>query len=275
MPNASPLITLNDGRTIPQLGLGVWLASDEEARSAVRLAIEAGYRAIDTAAFYKNETGVGAGVRDSGLPREEVFITTKIWNSDQGEQHSRAALEKSLQRLGTDYVDLLLIHWPCPQQDTFVETWRSMIALQQEGQVRSIAVSNFNPSHLQRLIDETGVKPVLNQIELHPYMQQHALRKANAALGIHTESWAPLGRGKTLDDPVIATIASKHGKTAGQVIIRWHLENGLLVIPKSVNPERIHSNISVFDFSLDQEDLAAIATLERGLRIGPDPETFA
>lgn len=274
MPNVSPLVALNDGNTMPQLGLGVWKASDEQARMAVREALAIGYRSIDTATMYKNEAGVGAGIRDAGLPRSEVFVTTKVWNTDQGAQATRKSLEASLARLGLDYVDLFLIHWPAPMQDQYVETWRTLIALKREGLTRSIGVANFNPPHLQRLIDETGEKPVLNQIELHPYFQQHSLRQANAALDIHTECWSPLAKGQVLDEGLVAAIAAKHGKTPGQVVIRWHLDHGLIVIPKSITPTRIRSNFNVFDCHLDADDMSAIAKLDRGLRLGPDPETF-
>jgi len=275
MSSSSPTVSFNDGHTIPQLGLGVWQASNADARTAVAEALRAGYRSIDTAAIYENEEGVGAGLIDAGLPRGDVFVTTKIWNKDQGTDSTKQALEKSLGRLKLDFVDLLLIHWPSPKQDKYLETWRAMIALKDQGLVRSIGVSNFNPPHLQRLIDETSVTPVLNQIELHPYMQQIAMRHTHEGLGMHTESWSPLAQGKALEDPEIVQIAKKYGKTASQVIIRWHLDQGLIVIPKSVTPSRIRSNFEVFDFALDADDLKAIAALNRNQRLGPDPDQFA
>lgn len=274
MPSTPIRIGFNDGHSIPQLGLGVWQASDDQARAAVVEAIQAGYRHVDTAAIYKNETGVGAGLREAGLPRDEVFVTTKIWNDDQGARPARAALHKSLERLGLESVDLLLIHWPMPKNDRFVDTWQAMIDFRNEGLARSIGVSNFQASHLQRLVDETGVAPVLNQIELHPYLQQTAMRAANTALNVRTESWSPLAQAKALDDAVIAGIAKNHGKTPAQVVIRWHLDSGLIVIPKSVTPGRIRDNADVFDFSLDADDMAAIARLDRGERLGPDPDTL-
>ncbi|KPC53183.1 aldo/keto reductase [Amantichitinum ursilacus] len=270
-----PLVQLNDGRQIPQLGLGVWQASDEEARSAVAEALRVGYRSIDTAAIYKNEVGVGQGIADAGLPREDVFVTTKIWNSEQGLDSARRALEDSLRKLKLDYVDLLLIHWPAPSQDKFVDTWRALIKAQQDGLVKSIGVSNFKAEHLQRLIDETGVKPVLDQVELHPYMQQAALRQTLADLDIHAEAWSPLAQNKALADPVIQRIAEQLGKTPAQVVIRWHVQNGVIVIPKSVTPERIRSNFAVFDFELDAAAMQAIAGLNKDQRIGPDPAVFA
>ena len=274
MSSTSPTVSFNDGNTIPQLGLGVWQASNEDARNAVREALRAGYRAIDTAAIYENEEGVGAGLIDAGLPRSDVFVTTKIWNKDQGAETAKQALAKSLSRLKLDYVDLLLIHWPSPKQGKYLDTWRAMIEMKNEGLVRSIGVSNFNPPHLQRLIDETSVTPVLNQIELHPYMQQIAMRNTHDALGIRTESWSPLSQGKALDNPEILKIASKHSKTASQVIIRWHLDQNLIVIPKSVTPSRIRSNFEVFDFALDEDDLKVIASLNRNQRLGPNPDDF-
>jgi len=275
MSSSSPTLSFNDGNTIPQLGLGVWQASNADARTAVAEALRAGYRSIDTAAIYENEEGVGAGLIDAGLPRNEVFVTTKIWNADQGSDAAKPALEKSLSRLKLDYVDLLLIHWPSPKQDKYLDTWRAMIEMKDQGLVRSIGVSNFNRPHLQRVIDETGVTPVLNQIELHPYMQQIAMRHTHDELGIRTESWSPLAQGKALEDPVILDIAKKYGKTASQVIIRWHLDQGLVVIPKSVTPSRIRSNFEVFDFALDEDDLKSIATLNKNQRLGPDPDQFA
>lgn len=274
MPSTPIRIGFNDGHSIPQLGLGVWQASDDQARAAVVKAIQAGYRHVDTAAIYNNETGVGAGLREAGLPRDEVFVTTKIWNDDQGTAPARAALERSLQRLALDHVDLLLIHWPMPKNDRYVETWQAMIEFRMQGLARSIGVSNFQAPHLQRLIDATGVAPALNQIELHPYLQQHAMREANAGLDVRTESWSPLAQAKALDDAVIAGIGHTHGKTPAQVVIRWHLDSGLIVIPKSVTPGRIRDNADVFDFSLDADDMAAIAKLDRGERLGPDPDTF-
>lgn len=267
-------IQLSDAQRIPQIGLGVWQASDEEARAAVRIALEEGYRHVDTASIYGNEKGVGEGLRDAGTPREQVFLTTKIWNDAHGFESATAALDASLERLNVDYVDLLLIHWPAPSQDNYVDTWRALIAAQRSGKTRSIGVSNFNTEHLQKLIDETGVAPVLNQIELHPFMQQEALRKAHESMGIATQSWSPLGQGSALSDPIILEIARKHGRTAAQVIIRWHMELGLIAIPKSITPSRIRENFNVFDFTLDTSDLAAIAALDCGKRLGPDPSTF-
>lgn len=274
MEKPQPTIQLSDSHRIPQVGLGVWQASDDEARAAVRVALEEGYRHIDTASIYGNEKGVGEGLRDAGTPREQVFLTTKVWNADQGLEAATTALDASLERLKVDYVDLLLIHWPTPSQDKYVDTWRALITAQRDGKARSIGVSNFNPDHLQRLIDETGVAPVLNQIELHPFMQQKALRQAHRSMGIATQSWSPLGQGSALANPVILELARKHGRTAAQVIIRWHLELGLIAIPKSITPSRIRENFNVFDFVLDASDLAAIAALDSGKRLGPDPGTF-
>src|SRR5690554_5798386 len=236
MNNAQPVIQLSDGNLIPQLGLGVLYASDKEARQAVSHALQVGYRHVDTAAIYDNEEGVGAGVRDSGVKREEVFVTTKIWNAEQGFETTGKALEESLRRLQLDYVDLLLIHWPVPAKDLFVETWHALIQAKEQGKVRSIGVSNFNPAHLQRLIAETGVTPVLNQIELHPFFQQSELRQCHDELDIRTQAWSPLGQGEALTHPVIAEIATRHRRTPAQVIIRWHLQLGNVAIPKSVTP---------------------------------------
>lgn len=268
-------IQLSDAQRIPQIGLGVWQASDDEARAAVRVALEEGYRHVDTASIYGNEKGVGEGLRDAGTSREQVFLTTKIWNDAHGFESATAALDASLERLNVDYVDLLLIHWPAPSQDNYVDTWRALISAQRQGKARSIGVSNFNRDHLQKLIDETGVAPVLNQIELHPFMQQLDLRNAHESMGIATQSWSPLGQGSALSNPVVLEIARKHGRTAAQVIIRWHMELGLIAIPKSITPSRIRENFNVFDFSLETSDLAAIVALNSGKRLGPDPSTFA
>ncbi|MBX6689232.1 aldo/keto reductase [Pseudomonas sp. USTB-Z] len=268
-------IQLSDAQRIPQVGLGVWQASNEDARAAVRVALEEGYRHVDTASIYGNEEGVGEGLRDAGTPREQVFVTTKIWNDAHGLDTATAALEASLKRLKVDYVDLLLIHWPAPSQNNYVETWRALIEAKRTGKARSIGVSNFNQDHLQRLVDDTGVAPVLNQIELHPFMQQTELRHTHQQIGIATQSWSPLGQGTALSSPVILDIARKHDRTAAQVIIRWHLELGLIAIPKSITPSRIQENFNVFDFALDAADLIAIAALDSGGRLGPDPSTFA
>lgn len=269
-------LTFNDGRTIPQVGLGVWQTPNDDAAMVVKTALDAGYRHIDTAAAYRNEKGVGEGIRASGLSRDEVFVTTKLWNDNQGYDETLVAAEKSLGRLGLDHLDLYLIHWPAPKKGLFVETWKAFVRLKEEGRVKSIGVSNFAAEHLDRIIGETGVAPAINQIELHPRFQQRALREANAERGVLTQSWSPLGQGQLLADPVIAAIAAKHGKTPAQVIIRWHVDSGLVVIPKSVTPARIVQNFGVFDFQLDAEDKAAIAGLDTdGGRIGPDPLTAA
>ncbi len=274
MSVSAELIELNDGNRIPQLGLGVWRATPDQTAVAVREALAAGYRHVDTAAIYRNERGVGAGLRESGVPREEVFITTKVWNDAHGALATREAAAESLTRLGLDYVDLLLIHWPVPHEDRYVETWEAMIELREEGIVRSIGVSNFTAAHLRRLIDQTGAVPVLNQIELHPYMQQRQMRDVHEELGMRTECWSPLAQNKALSDPVIEQIAVKHAKSPAQVVIRWHLDNGIIAIPKSVTPARIRQNLDVFDFTLDACDHAVISGLDRGQRLGPDPETF-
>ena len=270
----TPIITFHDGHSIPQVGLGVWQTPNDIAAPTVRTALEAGYRHIDTAAIYGNEEGVGEGIRNSGVARGDIYLTTKLWNEDQGYDSTLKAFDASLKRLGTDYVDLYLIHWPAPTRDRYVDTWKAFVKLKEEGRARSIGVSNFNPDHIDRLIAETGVVPVINQIELHPDFQRKDLQEVHRKLNIATESWSPLGQGKLIAHPVIAKIAAKHGKTPAQAIIRWHIDSGLVVIPKSVTPARIVENFQVFDFRLDAEDMADIDRLDdAGGRIGPDPVT--
>ena len=267
-PDAS--IILSDGAAMPQFGLGVWQTPAEETEAVVRDALEAGYRAVDTAAIYGNEEGVGRALDG----RTDVFITTKLWNTEQGFDQTLRAFDASAAKLGVEAVDLYLIHWPAPAKDQYVDTWRALIQLKKDGRARSIGVSNFRPEHIDRLIAETGVIPVVNQIELHPRFQQREARAFHALHNIATESWSPLGKAQFIDDPKLAEIAERHGKTAAQVIIRWHLDCGLIVIPKSVRAERLRENIDVFDFSLSDEDLAAIATLDAADgRLGPDPLT--
>jgi len=268
-------IRLNDGVQIPQIGLGVWQVENTQAPKAVLAAIEAGYRSIDTAAIYGNEEGVGAGIRDSGVAREQLFITTKLWNDRHGAKSALKAFDESLQRLRLDYVDLYLIHWPNPRANLYVETWRALTEIKNSGGAKSVGVSNFKIPHLERLLGETGIVPSINQIELHPRFQQQAQREFHARHGIVTESWSPLGQGRVMKDPLIGGIAAKHGKTPAQVALRWHIQNGLVAIPKSVTPSRIVENFDVFGFELTRDDMAKIATLDnaRG-RIGPDPDLF-
>lgn len=268
---SAPLIPLNDGRAIPQLGLGVYKIGDEEAARTVALALEAGYRHVDTATLYGNERGVGAGIRASGLPREQVFVTTKVWNDDHGFDETLAAFDRSLELLGTDYVDLYLVHWPIPSRDRYVDTYRALERLQSEGQARSIGVSNFAEEHVQRLLEETGVVPAINQVELHPRLPQEELRAFDTAHGIVTEAWSPLARGRLLGEPALARVAAKHGVSPARAVLRWHVQLGVVVIPKSVTPERIRENLDVFGFTLDEEDLATIAGLATGERTGRDP----
>jgi 2,5-diketo-D-gluconate reductase A len=272
--NAVPQTELRDGEQIPQLGFGVFQIPPEETAEAVTLALQAGYRHIDTAAAYQNEAEVGQAIKASGLEREELFVTTKCFNDHHGYEQARKAFQESFDRLEMDYVDLYLIHWPVPSQDKYVETWKAFIELQKEGRVRSIGVSNFQPAHLRRLIDETGVTPSVNQVELHPRFQQPGLRREHADLGIATEAWSPLAQGDVLDDSVIVGIAEEHDRTPGQVVLRWHLQLGNIVFPKSVTPERIEENFDVFGFHLPDADMEAIEALDRGERIGPDPDDF-
>ncbi|MFJ7069288.1 aldo/keto reductase [Streptomyces sp. NPDC101115] len=260
---------------MPQLGFGVWQVPDDEAEAAVTTALEAGYRSIDTAAIYENETGTGKALAASGLPREELFVTTKLWNSEQGYDSTLRAFDASLAKLGLDHVDLYLIHWPVPAKDAYVDTYRAFEKILADGRARAIGVSNFLPGHLDRLIGETSVVPAVNQIELHPQLQQAGSREAHARHGIATEAWSPLGQGRgLLEVPAIVAIAQKHGRTPAQVVLRWHLQTGNVVIPKSVTPSRIRENIDVFDFELDAEDLAGIAVLDEGRRLGPNPAEF-
>ena len=246
----------------------------EATERAVSAALEAGYRHIDTAAAYGNEREVGKAVNRSGLPRGEVFITTKLWNADQGYDSTMKAFEKSIDRLGVEQLDLYLIHWPAPAIGEFVDTFRAFGALRDLGRIRSIGVSNFAPEHLNTLIDATGIVPTVNQIELHPLLPQKESREVHAKLGIATGAWSPLGQGSLLENPTITAIAEAHGKTAAQVLVRWHLRLGNIVIPKSVNPDRIVSNFDVFDFELSDDDMASIDSLEDGTRLGPDPRNF-
>lgn len=270
----APLVEMNDGRSIPVIGFGVWQVPDDVVVDATLKALEVGYRHIDTACVYENERGVGEALSRSGLNRDDVFVTTKVWNTDQGYDQTLRAFDTSTGLLGIDEVDLYLVHWPTPARDLYLDSWRALIRLREEGRARSIGVSNFHEAHLRRIIDETGVIPAMNQIELHPWLPQTHLRDIDARLGIKTEAWSPLGSGQLIDNPVIAQVAAKHGKSPAQVMIRWSIQLGNIVLPKSVTPVRIEQNIDVFDFVLDDADMAAIATLESGRRTGPNPDDF-
>ena len=267
-----PSVALNDGVAMPQFGLGVFQTPPEATEQVVRLAVDQGYRLVDTASMYRNEAGVGQAL----LGRPDVFVTTKLGNSDHGFDQTLRAFDESMRRLSRDRLDLYLIHWPRPRVNRYVESWKAFVRLQKDGRIRSIGVSNFNRDHLERIIGETGVAPSVNQIELHPRFQQKALRAFHDQRGIKTESWSPLGRGRFMSEPSIVDIAAKHRKTPAQVVIRWHLDSGLIVIPKTVRLERLKENIGALDFRLDAEDMRRIETLDSpGGRIGPDPATAA
>jgi diketogulonate reductase-like aldo/keto reductase len=268
-------VILNTGAAMPRLGFGVFKVPPADVQQAVERALEAGYRLIDTAAMYGNEAGVGRAIAASGLPRAEVFVTTKLNNDAHGTDEALHAFDDSLAQLGLEQIDLYLIHWPLPRQDRYVETWRTLEHLAEDGRARAIGVSNFQPAHLRRLREETDVVPAVNQIELHPYLVQGELRSLHAVLGIVTEAWSPLARGgELLHEPVIVGLAQKYGRTPAQVVIRWHLQLGNVVIPKSVTPSRIVENADVFGFELATDDVEAITALDRGQRTGPDPDTF-
>jgi 2,5-diketo-D-gluconate reductase A len=263
---SSPLVPLNDGNCIPAVGFGVFKIPPADTEQAVGSALQTGYRHIDTAAMYGNERETGRAVAESGVPRDELYLVTKLWNVEQGYD--------SMQRLGIDYLDLYLVHWPVPGLNKFVDTFKAFAHLRDQGRIRSIGVSNFEPEHLNVLIDATGIVPAVNQVELHPRLPQTELREAHARLGIATEGWRPLGRGSLLTDPTITAVAEGCGRTPAQVLIRWHIQLGNIVIPKSVNPKRIASNFDVFDFELSNNDMASISSLDDGNRLGPNPRTF-
>ena len=272
MTSVVPDVRLNNGTSIPQVGFGVFRVPDHDTERAVLAAIEAGYRSIDTASLYGNEEGVGRAVASCGLPREELFVSTKLWNDDQGHDSTPRAFDASLHRLGLDYVDLYLIHWPKPSLDRYVETWRAFETLAADGRARAIGVSNFQIAHLQRLLDESSVVPAVNQVELHTRLQQEPLRRFHAEHGIVTEAWSPLGQGQALQDPTVVELARRHGRTPAQVVLRWQVQLGNVVIPKSTTLSRIRENIALFDFALGDADMSALAGLEAGERLGPDPD---
>jgi 2,5-diketo-D-gluconate reductase A len=267
-------IQLNDGASIPQLGLGVWQVDADITAKVVGWGIQAGYRLIDTAEGYNNEEGVGEAIRAAAVARSELFITSKLRNGAHQRDQALRAFDDTMRKLGIDQLDLFLIHWPVPSQGKYVEAWKTLVELREAGRIRSIGVSNFNPDHLERIIGETGVTPAVNQIELHPRLQQRELRAFHASHGIQTESWSPLGSGRLLSDPTIQAIARKHNKSAAQAMIRWHIQEGMIVIPKSVHEDRIAANFDVFDFELDDEDLQAISGMDSAEgRVGPNPAT--
>ena len=268
------VLKLNDGNRIPALGLGIWQIPADQTGRIVTSALRMGYNLIDGAAIYGNESGLGDGLRDSGVAREQVFVTTKIWNDRQGHDDTLRAFDESVARMGLE-PDLVLIHWPCPQKGLYLDTWRAMIRLREEGRVKSIGVSNFMGGHLERLIGETGVTPVLNQIELHPDLQQAELRALHDRLGIVTQCWTPLGKGRAFDAAPVQAVAQRSGKTPAQVILRWHVQLGCSVIPRSTHDGRLAQNLDLFDFSLTDDEMMAMATLDTGTRLGPDPRVFS
>jgi 2,5-diketo-D-gluconate reductase A len=270
----NPLIQLHNGQLIPQLGLGVYKVEQDVATHVVRTALDLGYRRVDTAALYDNEQEVGAAIRASGLKREEIYVTTKIWNDRHGFDNALEAIDESLARLNIDYVDMLLIHWPSPKQDKYIETWAALEKSLETGRVRGIGVSNFHPEHLTRLLASASVAPAINQVELHPGFSQAEIRAFDAENFIATEAWSPLARGKMSEAPAILQAAEQHSKTPAQVILRWHIQLGNLVIPKSSNPDRLAENLDVFDFELTATQMQSIDALENGERIGPDPREF-
>jgi 2,5-diketo-D-gluconate reductase A len=270
-PEQMPILSLNSGQQIPQLGLGVYKMTQDIAVPAILSALELGYRRIDTAALYDNEVEVGAAIRKSGLSRHEIFVTSKVWNDRQGYDDALEAIDESLGRLNIDYIDMMLIHWPAPKNDRYVDTWKAFEHALAKGRIRGIGVSNFEPEHLDRLLGMAEVVPALNQVELHPTFQQREVREYNSAHDIRTEAWSPINRNRDDSNPALQAIAKKYGKTTSQVIIRWHIEMGNLVIPKSVNPDRQAENIDVFDFSLDSADHQAITAMDAGNRTGPHP----
>jgi 2,5-diketo-D-gluconate reductase A len=269
-----PLITLNNGVTIPQLGFGVFQIKPAETKAATLAALEVGYRHIDTAEMYRNEKEVGEAVRESGLDRAEIFVTSKLNNSFHARDAALRAFDGTLDSLGFDYLDLFLIHWPLPTVSDYVDTWKAMEEISASGRVKAIGVSNFNPDHLQRLFDATGTVPAVNQIEVHPYLVQDDVRAFDSDHGIATEAWSPIAQGKVLDDPIIVGIANRVGKTPAQVTLRWHIQRGDIVFPKSVTRARVEENFAIFDFELSAADIDAITALDRHERTGPDPETF-
>jgi 2,5-diketo-D-gluconate reductase A len=271
---AVPNVTLNNGVSIPQLGFGVFQIEPDRTRDAVLLALETGYRHIDTAEMYGNEKEVGQGVRDSGVPRAEVFVTSKLNNAYHAHDDALAAFARTMDDLDLEYLDLFLIHWPLPGVGDFVETWKAMEEIYRSGRVKAIGVSNFQRAHLERLLRETDVVPAVNQIEIHPYLVQDPLRAFDRDNGIATEAWSPIAQGKVLDDAVVTAIAARLGRSPAQVTLRWHLQRGDIVFPKSVTPARVAENFRLFDFDLTDDDMAAITALDRGERIGPDPDTF-
>jgi diketogulonate reductase-like aldo/keto reductase len=270
-----PVIELNNGVRMPQLGYGVFQIPDDETATAVKAALDAGYRSIDTAAVYGNEKGVGQAIAESGIPRDELFVTTKLWNAAQGYDSTLKAFDASMAKLGLEQLDLYLIHWPTPARDKYLDTWKAFEKLHADGRVRAIGVSNFQPAHLERLLDAADVAPAVNQVELHPYLQQPELREFDAKHGIATEAWSPLAKGGSLlGDPIIAELAVKHSRTPAQIVLRWHLQLGNVVIPKSVTPSRIEENFDLFGFTLTEEEVESLSPLNRSERTGPDPDTF-